>query len=666
MLQKVQGAAPFQVLTNAFSISPSNEGYDLQISSDGFNYSTLFSVGAGVTRMVTGVANGSYYRLLGNESEVIVNWNRSCGGGGSEGSGGTPYILPIASASELGGIKVGDGLAIDPSTGVLSVSGGSQGGDSHILLSSSAAPSSLGVGDVYAFDGDVYEPVSTAKTFSSITITFTGKQVRFKMYCEGQGGYTSNEAGINSDGTISDFGWGYDNGIISGPWGSEYGIQVDIDGDQYTFTTLNPDNDYQSCWMYDFTPAVYETVHKTDVRQMVISGDPKLVYSVSYSDVEDFVNDGSDNRIYIDDENLNRLGTFRMTGDTFVYRDTASEEKVNYQMDEFTSEWSDSEIAGGLHFKVDNGIIYIYSEDGALNFSPRMEGGDFPEFSSESVPSYVERSLAFADELPDAKQLLPSLTDNDDKFLQVYNGSSRWVNINQVPSNSQQAWAVDMALQVRKPSEYENNQPQWVMPRAYRLLPVEQWYQISRQLPVGSVWSNSNGPVYISGNEASSQFMSYKTYEQSFDANNFTGFTKLLIVSSEGGYAAVKDIAHNDAAGVNLRWNTSAWELAGDWNWETVYNEGTEFSAVTNDSYALAFHGYQDPDNNNYMIVETIPETGLKMEYCEGNIYVAGMPINTYDNLVRSADVVKIWKGTQAEYSALGSGITSDTLYIII
>lgn len=154
MLQKVQGQAPFQVLTNAFSISPSNEGYDLQISSDGFNYSTLFSVGAGVTRMVTGVANGSYYRLLGNESEVIVNWNRSCGGGGSEGSGGTPYILPIASASELGGVKVGDGLAIDPSTGVLSVSGGSAGGDAHILLASASSPAGLEDGDVYALSAD--------------------------------------------------------------------------------------------------------------------------------------------------------------------------------------------------------------------------------------------------------------------------------------------------------------------------------------------------------------------------------------------------------------------------------------------------------------------------------------------------------------------------------
>lgn len=75
---------------------------------------------------------------------MIVN-KYNTGGGGS----GSGYTLPIASASRLGGIKVGDGLAINPSTGVLSASG-STGGDAHILLSSNAAPASLRNGDVWA------------------------------------------------------------------------------------------------------------------------------------------------------------------------------------------------------------------------------------------------------------------------------------------------------------------------------------------------------------------------------------------------------------------------------------------------------------------------------------------------------------------------------------
>lgn len=89
MITKITGETPFQVLTNNFSISPSNEGYTLQISADGVNFSNLFSVGANVTRLVTGVAANSYYRLLGNQSAVQINWMKTCvteGGGGASGT----------------------------------------------------------------------------------------------------------------------------------------------------------------------------------------------------------------------------------------------------------------------------------------------------------------------------------------------------------------------------------------------------------------------------------------------------------------------------------------------------------------------------------------------------------------------------------------------------
>ena len=90
MITKVTGEAPFQILTNNFSISPSQEGYTLQISADGKNYSSLFTVGANTTRLVTGVAANSYYRLLGNESEVTINWMKTCvTEGGGSGSGTT-------------------------------------------------------------------------------------------------------------------------------------------------------------------------------------------------------------------------------------------------------------------------------------------------------------------------------------------------------------------------------------------------------------------------------------------------------------------------------------------------------------------------------------------------------------------------------------------------
>ena len=124
MKQTITGEAPFQVLATNFSISPSNEGYTLQISADGTNYSDLFAVGSDTTRMVTGVSNGSYFRLKGNESTVVVNWVTQCSDGGSGGGGGSQYILPPATNSTLGGIKVGEGLAIT-NDGTLSTSGGS-------------------------------------------------------------------------------------------------------------------------------------------------------------------------------------------------------------------------------------------------------------------------------------------------------------------------------------------------------------------------------------------------------------------------------------------------------------------------------------------------------------------------------------------------------------
>lgn len=121
MVYKVLNEQPFQVLTSSFSIGPSETGYELCISADGENYSPLFSVGSGVTRLVTNVANGSYYRLKNNVGEVAINWRTSC-----KGEGGGSGDIPIASQSTLGGIKVGSGLSITQD-GVLSSTGG--GGD---------------------------------------------------------------------------------------------------------------------------------------------------------------------------------------------------------------------------------------------------------------------------------------------------------------------------------------------------------------------------------------------------------------------------------------------------------------------------------------------------------------------------------------------------------
>lgn len=58
---------------------------------------------------------------------MIIDFYKGAGGGSGSG-----YTLPIATETRLGGIKVGSGLSIDGSTGVLSVSGGSQSGPTVI------------------------------------------------------------------------------------------------------------------------------------------------------------------------------------------------------------------------------------------------------------------------------------------------------------------------------------------------------------------------------------------------------------------------------------------------------------------------------------------------------------------------------------------------------
>lgn len=95
MIIKVQNETPFQVLTGAFSIGPSETGYELQVGATPQDFATLFSVGANTTRMVTNVANGSYYRLKNNVGEVKVNWSRTCVTNGG-GSGSGTELTPVA------------------------------------------------------------------------------------------------------------------------------------------------------------------------------------------------------------------------------------------------------------------------------------------------------------------------------------------------------------------------------------------------------------------------------------------------------------------------------------------------------------------------------------------------------------------------------------------
>ena len=87
MLVTIHNEVPFQILSSSFSIGPSQTGYELQVGADSKTFSTLFSVGANTPRMVTNVANGSYFRLKNNVGDVKVNWQRVCvDEGGADGT----------------------------------------------------------------------------------------------------------------------------------------------------------------------------------------------------------------------------------------------------------------------------------------------------------------------------------------------------------------------------------------------------------------------------------------------------------------------------------------------------------------------------------------------------------------------------------------------------
>ena len=90
MYTKVNGEQQVQILSPNFSISPSNEDYVLNISANGRDFSPLFAVSAGVTRLVSNVAPGSYYKLVGNQSQVVINWQRMCA---TEGGSFDPSVL---------------------------------------------------------------------------------------------------------------------------------------------------------------------------------------------------------------------------------------------------------------------------------------------------------------------------------------------------------------------------------------------------------------------------------------------------------------------------------------------------------------------------------------------------------------------------------------------
>lgn len=72
---KITGETPFQVLAHSFSVSPSAEGYTLNYSADGYNYTAYTeATPANENLIVNGIAAGMYFKLSGNASEVTIQY----------------------------------------------------------------------------------------------------------------------------------------------------------------------------------------------------------------------------------------------------------------------------------------------------------------------------------------------------------------------------------------------------------------------------------------------------------------------------------------------------------------------------------------------------------------------------------------------------------------
>ena len=116
-------------------------------------------------------ANGSVGQILWWSSDGTAVW-------GDAPTGGGVYVLPTASASVLGGIKVGSGLSINAFTGVLSATGGGSGTVTSIGMSVpsgfSVSPTSINTSGTFniSLSSQTYGKVLIAPIDSSGVPTF--------------------------------------------------------------------------------------------------------------------------------------------------------------------------------------------------------------------------------------------------------------------------------------------------------------------------------------------------------------------------------------------------------------------------------------------------------------------------------------------------------------
>lgn len=72
---RISGEQPWQVLSHSAVLSPSSEGYTLQFSANGIDYTDYpETVPANESLMVCNCAKFTYFRCKGNQSIIDINF----------------------------------------------------------------------------------------------------------------------------------------------------------------------------------------------------------------------------------------------------------------------------------------------------------------------------------------------------------------------------------------------------------------------------------------------------------------------------------------------------------------------------------------------------------------------------------------------------------------
>ena len=284
MIITVKDSAPFQILTSAMVIGPSQTGYQLEVAADGRNFSPLFSVGPNVTRQATNLSSGAYYRLNGNVGDVVVNWRRSCvteGGGSGSGTELTPVTsFPVgAEAGTVVALVSGDTVGVyqyDGSEWVSVASG--EGGNSNILAAITslteyeAISGSVKTGDLIQVYGvDINDDEETETGLFQAEVLEGGELVWQRRDNENSLSWSFESFPWMTDNDVLPIEIGGNAFLVAAGSGEAYnGIGFDGDG-KPVITNLVPEIDWETGEVTGMTRTDRDILGELDTMDEVVS-----------------------------------------------------------------------------------------------------------------------------------------------------------------------------------------------------------------------------------------------------------------------------------------------------------------------------------------------------------------------------------------------------------